>query len=212
MFIAWQGGRMCNSYKGWQAQGRQVRRGEKATIKIRRPCVRKVEQEDGETEYIATGHFAWVGVFDVSQTDGPPITYKYNETKAVPVTFAACRACAERLGYAVKMEGAAETRGWTDGETIGVTTIATEADKVKTILHEMGHCLMSHSGSDLPKTAREVEATIVCMLVLATMGVEFEMNREYLAAWKASNTLVRTMQCVGAAQKIINEFKKGITQ
>ncbi len=70
-------------YTTWQAMGRQVRRGEKA-IRVMAPIIRRTEiqDENGRPQLDAGGRkqhkqrvvgFRPAPVFDVGQTDGPPL-------------------------------------------------------------------------------------------------------------------------------------------
>jgi N-terminal domain of anti-restriction factor ArdC len=59
-------------YRKWLELGRQVKKGEKG-IKILVPHKHKIADEDGEEERFIVSSFGVGSVFDVSQTEGPPL-------------------------------------------------------------------------------------------------------------------------------------------
>jgi hypothetical protein len=60
------------SFRQWTELGRQVRRGERA-LRIWAPSVRRERDEATGEETAAVRAFVLVPVFDISQTDGPPL-------------------------------------------------------------------------------------------------------------------------------------------
>ncbi len=60
------------SFRHWTELGRQVRRGERA-LRIWAPSVRRERDEATGEETAAVRAFVLVPVFDISQTDGPPL-------------------------------------------------------------------------------------------------------------------------------------------
>jgi antirestriction protein ArdC len=219
--IAIQGGTLAQSYKHWQALGRQVRKGEKARIQIWRPagCSAKTsaktdtatsdtDQADTTPRETADGRRAfWLcKVFDVSQTEGEPLKYDHNS--AVVEGFDAGRfvRAVEALGFSVVCEMMTGPRGYTDGSKIALSSLSNDTDKVKTLFHEAGHCLLEHTGHrehKLNHDAREVEAEIVSALCCSFFGVPYELSADYIANYKAGAADISKTKCIKAAQKII---------
>lgn len=71
------GSSRCAGFGQWQEMGRQVRKGESA-LKIFAPMIKKTEEE-GVPKSRLIG-FRVVNVFDITQTDGPPLpTIRFDE-------------------------------------------------------------------------------------------------------------------------------------
>ena len=79
ILILFQGGSFCQSFKQWKKLGRYVKKGEKAHIFVWFPYMQKDDHaaEDDDEKYYLTG-FGVGNVFDVSQTEGEPLHYEYN--------------------------------------------------------------------------------------------------------------------------------------
>jgi antirestriction protein ArdC len=216
IMIQIQGGTLAQSYKSWQALGRQVKKGEKARISIWRPGTRSTKAEtadDSETETSAAGAahsgrpvFWLCKVFDVSQTDGEPLKYEHNT--AVPEGFdpAQFLQAAEALGYPVAEEPLAGPRGYTDGRRIVLSAFSNSVDKTKTLFHELGHCLLKHVGSSEysdSRDAKEVEAEIVASLCCSFFGVTYDLSAAYIEGYKSGKDKIHKTRCIKAAQTII---------
>jgi hypothetical protein len=74
-------------YQRWKTLGRQVRRGERA-IRILAPCPGRlaVVDDTGDEETVKIAGWKVVGVFDISQTDGPPCPSSPCGTSRAPTT------------------------------------------------------------------------------------------------------------------------------
>lgn len=218
ILITLQGGTLCQSYKGWQALKRQVRRGEKAHIVIWRPATPRPKKEEAADEEAesqtetagaqasgAVASFWLCKVFDVNQTDGEPLQYDHNT--AVPDSFSETefRVAARALGHPVNEILLTGARGYTDGTTITLSSLSNPVDKTKTLFHELGHCLLHHGAARHAVTgsAREIEAEIVSHLCCAFFGVPYDLSPAYVAAYLEGREQVRKSRCIRAAQKII---------
>lgn len=112
-------------YKAWQDLGRQVRKGEKGAY-IRQRVTVPAKDEDGKPRLGPDGkpqrsivNFKWTKVFDIAQTDGPPIpdlTPKAVNGKVPQAVRSALEAHIKALGYKyeVGLTGAAD--GFTNPE------------------------------------------------------------------------------------------------
>jgi hypothetical protein len=223
ILIAIQGGQIAQSFKGWQAVGRWVKKGERAHISIWRPASRRTrtprrsgtEAEAAETEAEAaedvsadTGRpvFWLCKVFDVSQTDGAPLAYDHNS--AVPESFSweSYREAAAGLGYAVQTEALTHERAYTNGKRIVVSSLSNDVDLAADLLHELGHCLLGHcapGGGNVPRAAREIEAEAVAHLCCSVLGVPYTMSAEYVSGYISGREHVRKTKVIRSAQRII---------
>ncbi|GAA3623637.1 ArdC-like ssDNA-binding domain-containing protein [Microlunatus ginsengisoli] len=208
------------SYRTWQAKGRQVRKGETG-IRVLAPILRRtpvvddhgqpVRGDDGwqRTRQHVVG-FRPVPVFDLSQTDGPPIP-----EPARPVLLAgdapaglwdALAAEVTARGYRL-LRGSLDDLHGANGLTnptrreVWVRHDVQPAQAVKTLAHELGHILL-HTDPDQPDPAdpdqadtdgtggvvcagvREVEAESVAYLVAAAHGLDSDTYTfPYVASW-----------------------------
>lgn len=187
-----------NTYKGWQALGRQVRKGEKA-ISLIMPVTCKVEgtqrnADTGEydpvtkafTKFILRPHW-----FVLSQTDGPDV-----ELPAMPEWTADIALSAldiTRKSFTItdgNVQGYAKA-----GRTIAVSPMA--ALPHKTLFHELAHVLLGHCEestltirSGHLKNLREVEAESVAYLVTASLGLDgLEYSRGYIRSWLGTDEI-----------------------
>ena len=187
-------------FRKWQELNRFVRKGEKG-IQIFAPCKYKVETDTDEKLQEIRG-FRVVHVFDISQTDGEPIEDldavrpKLLDGNAPEGIWDALVAQANDAGFEVIRNRKGGENGYCDflNKQIAVRPDVTEAQAVKTLIHELAHALL-HS-EDRPKTAAiaevEVEsvAYIVCnAIALDTSGYSFA----YVARWSTGDThLIKT--------------------
>lgn len=196
------------SYRTWQSVDRQVRRGEHA-LRVLAPVLRRsiVLDSEGRATHDEEGKprrrqqvvgFRPVAVFDISQTEGPPIPHPPSArllTGPAPASLwdALAREVSER-GYRLLRTGAEQLGG-----ANGVTKVATrevvvrgdvdDAQAVKTLAHELAHVVL-HAGTDDASEAavctgvREVEAESVAFLVLAAHGLASDgYSFPYVASW-----------------------------
>jgi len=214
MMIAMQGGTICNSYKRWQDAGRQVRKGEKASIVIFRPSGHKVKQtnENGEEEetWITSGdRFFLSSVFDVSQTDGKPLEYEHNTDGTSPITFDRAEQASEKLGFPVQLKYLGGGRGCTDGYKISINEASNDIDRVKTMFHELGHCLLKSTGeAGKAHNLKEVEAESVSYLCMSALGIKYELHADYVANYAQNHAgNINIDGILKAANKIIRLFE-----
>ena len=175
-----------NTYNGWQALGRQVKKGSKA-IALLMPCTSK-DKDTGEVNgmfFIRRNNW-----FGLSQTEGSdyvmPETPTFDASKAMSglgITQEAFRA----------VNGNAQGYAMPNVKTIAVNPLA--VNPLKTTLHEMAHCLLHADdilladSAELPNTVIEVEAELTAYIALTVMGVTdgLEYSRGYIASWNQGN-------------------------
>ena len=177
-----------NTFPGWQALGRTVKRGERALI-LCMPISRKVreeapesEGESGERRFTSFMHKArW---FAISQTVG----YEFTPPRLPEWE-------AERALAALDIEQIAFTdtdgncQGYARKRQIAINPVAQLPHK--TLFHETAHVILSHtSEADFadtertPKNLREVEAEAVALLCCEALNLEgAEYCRGYIQNW-----------------------------
>ena len=191
-------------YKAWQTKfKRQVRKGE-TSIKILAPIPRKMTKEvtlaDGtvEEKEIKWMDFTVTSVFDISQTDGEEIpTYihkldgdvdeyeklidKLTEISPVPVGFE-------------DIQGSANGYFHTVDKRIATQEGMSQAQTVKTMVHEIAHSIMHDKDDGTDKEAdnrtREVQAESVAYVVNNYLGLDTsDYSFGYVAGWSTGKDI-----------------------
>ncbi|MGD9573740.1 MAG: ArdC-like ssDNA-binding domain-containing protein [Thermoleophilia bacterium] len=134
------------SFRHWTELGRQVRRGERA-LRIWAPSVRRERDEATGEETAAVRAFVLVPVFDIAQTDGPPLP---EPPPVRPLTgdshahlLPGLERQAEEAGYVVErhdaMPGGAE--GFVDHRrrVIALSASLAPNGQVAVLVHELAH-------------------------------------------------------------------------
>lgn len=176
------------SYKRWQDEGRQVRKGEHA-IRIFAPVTVKVRNAAGIVETDEEGNdktrvsFRMVPVFDISQTDGPdlpqipePTRPGESLTESQRATFFATLAAiaADGIAYRIDANLPEHEAGYYrhDAREIVVNHNMSEAAQFKTSIHEYAHALAEHAENQDSKAAREAIAEGTAFVVCASVGLD----------------------------------------
>lgn len=187
-------------YRTWQQLGRQVRKGERG-LRILAPCRYKVTDldDDGtETARMVLRGFTTVTVFDVAQTDGPPlpdVRPALLEGAAVGGLWEALAAQVEAAGYLVERGDCGGANGRTDHltRTVRVRGDVDGAQAAKTLCHELAHVLL-HPDTTAYLRCRgraEVEAESVAYLVCQAAGLATDAySWPYLAHWSGGDPSV----------------------
>ena len=193
-----------NSYDRWQEAGRQVRRGETG-IKFFFPMVQTVEVEnettgEPERQRVVTG-FGIGNVFDVSQTDGPPL-----DPPQLPEdkfgTTAVARELDRRIasfligeGLRVEQKPLTRVRGYYHPEKREVainSTLAYDDGIVKTLAHEAAHYLAGDEGGWEGRPLREFIAEGAAYAALLAQGIDTSgYSLDYIKFWTREKTMVR---------------------
>lgn len=208
-------------YKTWQSLGRQVRKGEKA-ISILAPCPHKrkteVTRPDGtveEKEVVFTTYRA-VPVFDISQTDGEDLPQVCNTLTGDVEGFAKLREVL--AGVAPVPVEDEEIKGGANGyysfveNRIAIRRGMSEAQTIKTTIHEIAHSLMH--GKDSDRVEAEVEAESVAFTVCEYLGIDAgDYSFGYVAGWSDGNmdALKKSLTAIQkTAHTIIEGIEKGL--
>jgi antirestriction protein ArdC len=212
MLILMQGGTICQSYDNWKKLDRTVTKGEKSHISVFRPMFKKEENAKGEETTKLIG-FKLAPVFDIKQTEGKALEYDHNSNEYMEIPYSKLVAMAENLsGKPVQEEFTGNARGYADGSKLVVSTMSNATDKAKTLLHELAHDLMHFSDKkQVSRDAKEVEAESVAHLVMSFLGMDFDLSKAYVAAWKNGIDEARTDLIIRTADKVIKKLKEELT-
>lgn len=189
-----------SSFNGWKKVGRQVKRGEKA-ISLWMPVVKTEKGEDGE-EVVKRFFLFRPRWFALAQTEPIP-------GAALPVQPA--EPPGWRKNKALKALSLAETEfseldGNVQGYAIphmGLVSVNPLAKfPIKTLFHEMAHCLLHKEagiladGERIGEEIREAEAEATAFLCCAALGLGgLDECRGYVQAWlSGSNEKIRFLR------------------
>jgi hypothetical protein len=197
------GAQPINTYKGWQALERQVKKGAKA-IELCMPVTIK----DKETEEVKTIFMFRKNWFGIDQTEG-----KEFQVPVIP-NFNRERVLANLKTSITAFESAdGNTQGYTDGKTISINPVAKYP--LKTLWHELGHFVIGHVGNDtgtLTRSIAEVEAETVAYILCNIFKYEAPMveSRGYIQHWNDNEGISAdsAKSIFKAVQAILNANKE----
>ncbi len=158
-------------YNAWRKLGRQVRKGERG-IRILAPVVYRGEDETSRAERVVAFRTAYV--FDVSQTDGPPLP-EFARVGGEPGPYLTrLRAGIAERGIALQyVDGPAGLEGWSAGGRIAVRRGLRPAEEFSVLLHELTHEWLHGGDREAGRTTiRETEAEAVAFVVCQAIGLE----------------------------------------
>lgn len=196
-------------YQAFKAMGRQVRRGESG-IKVLAPITRREPRLDDAGHPVRDDHGRVlhrtqvvaakpVTVFDIRQTDGPPLPDPHIGD-ATLLTGQAPTGLWERLQHFLEERGFDVRRGADLGGPNGSTDFSQQlvlvrddvddAQAVKTLAHEAGHVLLHQDQPSRDcRGIVEVEAESVAYMVTNAHGLNSsQYTFNYVASW-ALNTV-----------------------
>lgn len=230
MAAQYPGASLVAGYRGWQARGRQVRRGERGIMIWGGRPYRRVTEEADDDDTTATGmHFFPVTVFDISQTDALEGT----ETPEHPLEgsltdqddpgiIEAVSGLLDSRGIPVVFEnlpGTIDGRTQADRRTGKITRVSIDprnpvSAQAATLLHELAHIELGHMGrtQDYHGAERglfEVEAESVAYIVANLMGLDtVTISAGYVAGWASvadTDALAATAEHVATTAHTIAE-------
>ncbi len=183
---------MVAGYRVWSTDfHRQVRKGEKS-IRIIAPVKRKaVEKDEDDNTYRIAG-FRVCHVFDVSQTYGEPVPVNLCENLQDSVddypSFieALILASPVRVRFGKTQDGVNGFYSVLDEEIV-INAGMSQAQTVKTLLHEIAHALLhkdNRSSKHSERVRREIEAESVACAVSSYYGIDTSSySFRYIAAY-----------------------------
>ena len=229
---------MCQSFTGWKEMGRFVKKGEKG-IKILAPAPYTIQREqtklddrgnpmldkDGEpimeSVEIKVNAFKVVSTFDVSQTEG----------KELP-TLGVDELTGGVDGYGIFMEALKEVcpvtmtfeniEGGAKGfysqteKRIAIQEGMSEAQTVKTAIHEMAHQKLHAIENNGPKQTRgskEVEAESVAYTVCQHYGIDTsDYSFSYVAGWSEGKEMPELKASLDTIRRAASEMITAIDE
>lgn len=212
------------SYTDWKRKfNRQVRKGERG-IRILAPVRyrRKVEGEDGDEAVIEhLAGFRLASTFDVSQTDGDPLPEiaelldgmvgRYEQ-----VMLAIAQAAPVPIGFEEIPGGANGYFSHTE-RRIAIRRGMSQAQTVKTAIHELAHSRMHDFGESAPKdelpdrATREVQAESVAFVVASHYGLDTcSYSFGYVASWASGRELDELKASMDAIRKAAHSIIEDI--
>ena len=233
---------LCQSYTGWKKMGRFVKRGEKG-IRILAPTPFKIDREqnkldekgqtildkDGEpvkekVQIDMTG-FKPVSTFDLSQTEGEPLpTLGVEElTGSVEGYAKLFEAIKEASPVSVAFEnikGGAKGYFQTSENRIAIKEGMSEAQNVKTLIHEMAHAKLhnmtvqkARDDGGQTRSSKEVEAESVAYTVCQHYGIDTsDYSFAYVAGWSKGKEMPELKESLGTIQKAASELITAIDE
>lgn len=226
------------SYTTWKKLDRQVKKGEQA-IYIWAPCFRarkrkkaveKTEdsQEDNEDNevivYSGSSGFRLVPVFDEGQTEGKPLpeliaelAFSVENYQTIFNTLSDLAPCPVAFAKDDNIVMKTGAKGYFDHveEEIVLRPGMSQAQTIKTLIHETAHAILHHPLNGLDKEAdrrtREVEAESVAFIVCDRLGIDTsEYSFGYLANWSSGKDVKELQKNLDliwtAAGRILNAF------
>ena len=177
-----------NTFPGWQALGRNVKRGERALV-LCMPITFRRRDKEANDEEANEGHTYTAFVhkprwFVISQTIGeefaPPTLPEWDTTRALATLDI------EQISFT---ETDGNCQGFARKRQIAINPVAQLPHK--TFLHELAHCVLGHTleadftdTERTPKNLREVEAEAVALLCCEALNLEgADYCRGYIQNW-----------------------------
>jgi antirestriction protein ArdC len=207
-------------FNTWHKCGRYVRKGQKG-IAILAPMFFKDKKRgpDGSEEEGRRIWFKVVYVFDISQTDGPPLPElpsksvgeRGEDMLARLLRFAESHEIKVRFVEKCTLNGAA---GTSRGNEIEIRTSETDiTTQAATLAHEIAHSLLhwtadgkkitTRDGKEIDRQQRELEAEATAYTVCAYFGIQSPSDF-YLAMYKVTPAmLLAAVETIAATVKTI---------
>jgi hypothetical protein len=179
------------TFKGWKAKGRAVMRGQKG-ITLCMPIVAKKTDKDGNDKRVA--FFVYKALwFAFSQTEAIPGVEDTFQAEAAPEGWDRDLAL-RSLGIDEKPYGMVDgnCQGYASARSVSVNPCA--AHPVKTLIHEIAHIVLGHTGQNdwnpghtaESRSLREVEAESVALILGEVLGLgTADESRGYIQHWNS---------------------------
>ena len=227
-------------YNTWKELGRQVRRGEQG-IQILAPCgfeayqiFEKKDPMTGQTmigpdgqpltekKYIQPNRFRIAHVFDLNQTDGKELPQIHTELTGEVEDFSGIY---DRLAKLSPLPVALEdfpgdAKGYTSfsENRIVVRAGMSEAQTIKTLVHEIAHAKLHNPKDVLDETEKkktrqkEVEAESIAYVVCQYYGIDTsDYSLGYVAGWSKGTELAELKASLDTIHRTAGEIIDAIT-
>ncbi|NLD45773.1 MAG: ImmA/IrrE family metallo-endopeptidase, partial [Clostridiaceae bacterium] len=158
-------------------------------------------------------YFRAVSVFDISQTTGEPLPSIANELKADVANFEIFFSTLKKVSpFPVELLNInSGANGYCDphNRSIAVKTGMSEAQTIKTCLHEIAHSILHTNSNDEKKDSRtrEVEAESIAFVVSNHFGIDTSnYSFGYIAAWSSDKELKELKSSLDTIQKTASKL------
>ena len=178
--------RRVAGFGAWRKLHRSVRRGERAIWVVAPMVARRPGTGPDEDRSVISG-FKLVPVFDIGQTDGAPLPAVCHRLEGDPpaALYSRLVEVAGNLGFAVVDHSfAAGTNGDCSHalRRIRVESAVSQAQRVKTLAHELAHAVLHEEVDDLARA--ELEAESAAYVVCRALGIDSGCySFGYVASW-----------------------------
>lgn len=203
---------LCASSADWKKKGRHVKKDEKKKgLAVIIPAPKKIKRtdKDGNEEEVSIMFYKKGTVFDISQTEGEPlpevckklttslewkdeVIEKLQKFSKFPITFEEITNGAN--GFFSRVEG-----------KIVVQDGMSDAQTVKTLIHELTHSILHCKGGKCEKADRdtkELQAESVAFCVCNALGIDTsEYSFGYVAGWsknQSAKDLEKQLNIIGS--------------
>jgi len=185
------GATLIAGYNKWRSMKRFVKAGEHGLHIFAPNFVHKVDVDSvtGEATEKVLRFFRAVSVFDVSQTDGEPLPTADTIIRVLDgdggdELLAELWGYAEALGLEIVETDTGSRNGYLLDAQVALQATNPALQRAKTLVHEMAHFVLGHSGSGVGKDLRECEAESVAYAVMCACGFDAsDYSFGYLATW-----------------------------
>lgn len=223
---------LCAGFNTWKNKKRYVKAGEKG-LKILAPITETVLREvpvlddDGKPildengkeqtkkvkEKVFANKFYVTSTFDVSQTEGEPISeLSYSGTSEKVENYGALKKVLEEIApfpveYTDELQEGCDGRCSYTAEQIYVRNDMEEAKTVEVLIHEIGHAYMhdktrfeeakEHLKVISDRDSREIQAESLSYIVTHKLGLDTSgFSFPYIAAWSSNHTEQEVMNAM----------------
>ena len=197
--------------------------GEKGLTILRPRIVKMKDEERGSSsdeEQRRLVGFSVLTVFGVEQTEGEPMLeavrpQAIDTPEGFAMTAAAMREVVRTLpgvaGITLRVRGAEDSpaAGWFElrtHEIVVITGEGSEAQQLKTLLHEVAHALLHGDGEHHAVPTAEVEAESTAFVVAHALGLNTgSYSIPYVATWALAGDQKEPLQTVAAVGERIRK-------
>jgi len=180
---------------------------------VYRKKIESEETDDKEIDDETVTTFKTVHVFDVSQTDGRPLS-EFARVKGDPTDYTErLKAFISEQGIKFKYsEAIGSAEGVSSGGLIRLKKGLSGADEFSVLVHELAHEMLHKDRHNMPKEkkVRETEAEAVAYVVSQGVGLDVNSaSSDYIQLYNGDrNTLMLSLERI---QSTASEILKGIT-
>lgn len=178
-----------------------------------KPVTDKNREPVTETVEVTKPYYKTVCVFDISQTTGEPLPSIANELKSDVANFETFFSTLKKVSpFPVELlEITSGANGYCDphNRTIAVKTGMSEAQTIKTCLHEIAHSILHANSNEEKKDSRtmEVEAESIAFVVSNHFGIDTSSySFGYIAGWSTDKELKELKNSLDTIQKTASKL------